>query len=151
MKDFNIGSEKMTRNGLKVAISYFCDIWIETDYSWNCQLMGFWPARTLCSVVCEGHVRLLSLSPLSFLPPLRKLQIWLLSSLLRCWNIFFISFVCTLVTWGIPICRCVCFSWTPCSLLLEPYLKCVIFFSPNKRKEIVGICTKMFDFSFFYW
>ena len=27
-----MGSEKMTRNGLEMAISYFCDIWIETDY-----------------------------------------------------------------------------------------------------------------------
>ena len=35
MKDFYIGSEKMTRNGLKVAISYFCDIWIETDYIYS--------------------------------------------------------------------------------------------------------------------
>ena len=104
--------------------------------------MGFWPARTLCSVVCEGHVRLLSLSPLSFLPPLRKLQIWLLSSLLRCWNIFFISFVCTLVTWGIPICRCVCFSWTPCSLLLEPYLKCVIFFLQINERRLLEFALK---------
>ena len=33
VKYFNVGSKKITRNGLKMAISYFCDIWNETDYS----------------------------------------------------------------------------------------------------------------------
>ena len=52
MKDFNIGSEKMTRNGLKMAISYFCDIWIETDYTSH--KIGMRKKSSEFNVVYEG-------------------------------------------------------------------------------------------------
>ena len=42
------------------------------------------------------------------------------------------------------------FQLDPMQLAIGAIFEMCDFFSPNKRKKIVGICTKMFGFSFFY-
>ena len=40
------------------------------------------------------------------------------------------------------------FQLDPMQLAIGAIFEMCDFFSPNKRKEIVGICTKMLDFRF---